>query len=381
MAIKALGVALLVAAGVLVPGVPAGAADGLITFRVEGTVVSVEDASVAAGAPYVLEYSFDPSTAPSYLGSNGAVYPAVVSMSFAIGGTPIASSQSGDVTVQNDFDGVDGYQLDFLNVTAATEIGVGPLSHVEVVMRSTDDPITGLGLPTTPPDPSQYLPYRTSVLVLVFEPTTGPPACPFCPEVPQFSWVDASVDSITVVQSGPDTDGDGVADAIQSGLGVFQSGSTVGRILTSDGILVEDAADPLGVRITTTTGPATLEMCAGLFAVSLAANSDVTYTCGSVTAQVTSGATTIGIGPGGFVTVPSGGVVTVDRLASGSYVVVNKGATTVTVTRGGVTSALAAGATTASAPQSKDDCKKGGWAAYGIFKNQGSCVSSVATPR
>ena len=70
-----------------------------------------------------------------------------------------------------------------------------------------------------------------------------------------------------------------------------------------------------------------------------------------------------------------------DRLASSSYIVVNKGTAPVTVTRGGVTTALAPGATTAASPQSKDDCKKDGWAAYGVFKNQGSCVSSVATPR
>jgi hypothetical protein len=31
------------------------------------------------------------------------------------------------------------------------------------------------------------------------------------------------------------------------------------------------------------------------------------------------------------------------------------------------------------APLSKDDCKKGGWESYGTFKNQGDCVSSVAS--
>ena len=28
---------------------------------------------------------------------------------------------------------------------------------------------------------------------------------------------------------------------------------------------------------------------------------------------------------------------------------------------------------------SKSDCKNGGWRTYGIFKNQGDCVSFVAT--
>ena len=30
-------------------------------------------------------------------------------------------------------------------------------------------------------------------------------------------------------------------------------------------------------------------------------------------------------------------------------------------------------------PTSKDQCKNGGWRNYGVFKNQGDCVSFVAT--
>lgn len=30
-------------------------------------------------------------------------------------------------------------------------------------------------------------------------------------------------------------------------------------------------------------------------------------------------------------------------------------------------------------PTSKDQCKDGGWRNYGVFKNQGDCVSFVAT--
>jgi hypothetical protein len=30
-------------------------------------------------------------------------------------------------------------------------------------------------------------------------------------------------------------------------------------------------------------------------------------------------------------------------------------------------------------PTTKDQCKNGGWRTYGIFKNQGDCVSFVAT--
>ncbi len=32
-----------------------------------------------------------------------------------------------------------------------------------------------------------------------------------------------------------------------------------------------------------------------------------------------------------------------------------------------------------SLPTSKDQCKKGGWANFGVFKNQGDCVSYVAS--
>ena len=34
---------------------------------------------------------------------------------------------------------------------------------------------------------------------------------------------------------------------------------------------------------------------------------------------------------------------------------------------------------TRSLPTSKDQCKNGGWQSYGVFKNQGDCVSFVAT--
>jgi len=30
-------------------------------------------------------------------------------------------------------------------------------------------------------------------------------------------------------------------------------------------------------------------------------------------------------------------------------------------------------------PTSKDQCKNGGWQTYGVFRNQGDCISFVAT--
>ena len=32
-----------------------------------------------------------------------------------------------------------------------------------------------------------------------------------------------------------------------------------------------------------------------------------------------------------------------------------------------------------SLPTFKDECKNGGWRSFGVFKNQGDCVSFVAT--
>ena len=34
---------------------------------------------------------------------------------------------------------------------------------------------------------------------------------------------------------------------------------------------------------------------------------------------------------------------------------------------------------TPAAPTSADQCKNGGWKSYGVFKNQGDCVSFVVT--
>jgi hypothetical protein len=32
-------------------------------------------------------------------------------------------------------------------------------------------------------------------------------------------------------------------------------------------------------------------------------------------------------------------------------------------------------------PSTKEQCKNGGWRTFGVFKNQGDCVSFVATDR
>ncbi len=49
--------------------------------------------------------------------------------------------------------------------------------------------------------------------------------------------------------------------------------------------------------------------------------------------------------------------------------------TTASTTTASTTTTTAVG----TLPTDKDDCKKGGWEDFGVFKNQGDCVSFVAT--
>ena len=371
MSVRALGVGILVAMGVLAPVGPASADTGLITFRVQGTLESQWALTgVDAPGPYVLDYTFDPATAASSSSAGSATYDAVTSMQMSIDGTPIASTPYGSITV-SDAPGGYRYRADFGGLTALSGAVPPPaqLDSIAVQVGSdTADLTTGLGLPSVPP-PDRTMPdgsggYPLELLI------TSCTSFPFGGSICQQAITLGSIDSITGFGAGIDHPVGGPR-AFDDGAGTF------GQVLAGTGILVEDAAAPGGVRITT-TGTAELQMCADAFAVSLVAGSDVTYTCGSVTAKVATGATRIGMGPGSFVTVPAGGSVTVDRTSGGAYSVVNNGTVPVNVTRGGVVTALPGGATAFSAPQTKDDCKKGGWAAYGVFKNQGSCVSSLA---
>lgn len=55
---------------------------------------------------------------------------------------------------------------------------------------------------------------------------------------------------------------------------------------------------------------------------------------------------------------------------------------TTTTTLGPTTTTTLAPTTTTAAgnrPATKDDCKKDGWQRHGVFKNQGDCVSWIAT--
>ena len=139
-----------------------------------------------------------------------------------------------------------------------------------------------------------------------------------------------------------DADGDGVVDAIDSGPGqwsdpVAGNPATTGSIVSAGGlaVLVEDAADPDGVRITTGpgAGPATVSVC-GIATMSLPANAEVIVTCGSVTVEVLQGPIVLDLGGGlASVTVPTGATAKVSESAGGTFSVQSLagGALTVTV--------------------------------------------------
>jgi hypothetical protein len=303
-------------------------------------------------------------------------------MSLELGGSTI-TSPSGMIAVSRFGD---EYRVDAYQTLSETGTPVGPLAPEQLFLEmGGGEFISELGIPLDP----TILATDYRYVAVRFRDSSC--ASPFPWECPR-GLVQMTIDSLTSVPSGPtgpDGDGDGVADdiaALDVGgnpvAGSFDDGAgTVGTIVSGSGgdLLVEDAPAPDGVRITTTAA-VTLRMC-GPFTVQLTAGSDVTLTCGSVTVAVASGQAAVELGPTGSVTVPAGGEATVDVLLSGDYTVDNGGTVPITVVRNAVTRTLAAGATTASAPQTRNDCMRGGWQAYGTFRNQGACVSFVSTRR
>jgi hypothetical protein len=100
-------------------------------------------------------------------------------------------------------------------------------------------------------------------------------------------------------------------------------------------------------------------------------------TCLSVKGNVAT--FTFFIGSASFVTAqatdsPAGDLIRVAGLSGAN------GCTTLTVTGGSpLTSGDLVVVDAQPLPISKDQCKNGGWRNYGVFKNQGDCVSFVAT--
>lgn len=362
-------------------------ADVAASLRVETTVdrVDLGWTGVSVGDPLVIDVDFDPTTPDANPSPTYGVYPAsILGATVSVNGTAVIEATGGGHSLVNDSvlgtgEVYDQYTMSFTGVTSP--ISPVPPWNMSVGLfvqgATAPDALADDALTAAPPDLSRFTNARFSVS---FQDMSDCEEWEVFPDCGRVRYIFATVDRI--LGGSADADGDSVADSIGvvDGTGspipgAFDDGEgTTGQILTGTGLLVEDAPAPDGVRVTTTE-PATLSVCSG-FTLALTAGSDVIITCGSVTARVTAGTTTIGIGTG-VVTVPQGGDATIDRLASGDYVVTNNGTEPVDVTRGGITSSLAPGTVGYSAPQGKQDCKQGGWVDYGIFANQGSCVSYV----
>ncbi len=151
-----------------------------------------------------------------------------------------------------------------------------------------------------------------------------------------------------------DGDGDGVADALDSGSGAFTDAiagqpDTAGHIVSTDAgltVQIEDAPDPDGVTVTVGpgSGRVTLSLCGGAFTARVYAGSTAVLTCGSLTERVVTGQAEIVFGST-VVTIPAGVTAKVTD-NPGGLSVANLGGGDVTVTTGGVPSTLGPNATT-----------------------------------
>ena len=283
---------------------------GLVTVRAEGVVEFVDNAAVSVGDPYVLEYTFERSTLAAFRTRTFASFPAVTAMSLELGGSTI-TSPSGTIAVSRFGD---EYRVDAYQTLSETGTPVGPLAPEQLFLEmGGGEFISELGIPLDP----TILATDYRYVAVRFRDSSC--ASPFPWECPR-GLVQMTIDSLTIVPggpTGPDGDGDGVADdiaALDVGgnpvAGSFDDGvGTVGTIVSGSGgdLLVEDAPAPDGVRITTTAA-VTLRMC-GPFTVQLTAGSDVTLTCGSVTVAVASGQAAVELGATGSVTAPRASAV------------------------------------------------------------------------
>ncbi len=178
------------------------------------------------------------------------------------------------------------------------------------------------------------------------------------------SWYPAATGAIAKIgtaASNPDANGDGIVDTLQpSGtpLNGFADDTgngktTTGQIVSAGGlaISISDATDPSGVTISTGSGSgqAVLTVCATAgnpagFEIDLPANTTLTLTCGSVTAEVASGGPVVIKLPGGLasVGVDAASAATVDSAGNGAFSIIGvSGAVTLMVN--GVTQALTPG--------------------------------------
>ena len=151
-------------------------------------------------------------------------------------------------------------------------------------------------------------------------------------------------------------DGDGIADHIGTGAGVFSDAfddgaGNFGTITDRGGLTVtvtDDAGAGVVIQAVGGAGTATVSVCDG-FQLIFTDGDTVTFSCGSVTVTVTEGSVELLLGEGEIVvSLASGAIATVTDNGDGTYTVANEpdSAADVTVTSDGTESVLAPGEST-----------------------------------
>jgi hypothetical protein len=137
-----------------------------------------------------------------------------------------------------------------------------------------------------------------------------------------------------------------------------------------------EAGADTGAFTVTRTGPVSSSLTVNYTITGTATNGvDYVVISGSVVIASGSSSGTITITPVDDAIEESNETVTLTVVAGAGYVVGSNNADTVEI----ADNDGPAPPVTALLPTTKDQCKKGGWQTFGVFKNQGDCVSFVAT--
>jgi hypothetical protein len=194
----------------------------------------------------------------------------------------------------------------------------------------------------------------------------------------------------------PDSDEDGITDSVDTVPAAqsdsFNDGAGTSGTITDRAdlqVAIKDASNPskgVHVSVGPGSGGVTIDAC-GTPTV-FTAGTEADLTCGSTILDVSQGEVQVLI-PGELtvISVPAGVSARIHDNGDGTFQVQNFGGGDVTVTTDGVSSTVGSGASSSvdgvNLPTNKDQCKKDGWRAFhngtARFKNQGDCVSFVAT--
>ncbi len=389
--------AMIVGMIVGIGAVPAGAAAS-VTVEVRGVVDVLSTAgdgfgfdssgTIAIGDPFVATFTID---AAAFASGEGNFPDTVQALSLSVG----TYTAAGDASAPNGVNIQDSAGSETLQLVSGSPLAGGTFGAfapygliVDLIDIATTDSVFNGSVPTGALDVASF-PDRRQMNLSFRAPCVGIPAsgpaqlaCRFMGYLP--ANVVATVDAL-VVGGSADADGDGVVDDIDTGNGTFDDGAgTFGAIVLRAGldVVVEDAATGVQITVTGSGGPARVRVCG--FDVDLVAGTSAVVTCGSITVSVATGRADIVLDPQRIVSVPAGSQATVAAVDPGGFRVTNTGpsGTTISMSLAGVTTAIASGdPARTTAPTTTRECKHGGWRSYGVYRNEGVCVRSVAAGR